>query len=85
MSDDSITSWGDLENCFKEQYGDHTNTSFILNEFNNIKKGQNESTFDFNVRFQKGMYKLFQVMRMEENVCITTYFNAFDSTNGLYS
>ena len=25
------------------------------------------------------MYKLFQVMRMEENVCITTYFNAFDS------
>ena len=25
------------------------------------------------------MYKLFQVMKMEENVCITTYFNAFDS------
>ena len=25
------------------------------------------------------MYKLFQVMRMEENVCITTYFNAFEN------
>ena len=25
------------------------------------------------------MYKLFQVMKMEEKVCITTYFNAFDS------
>ena len=50
-----------------------------MNEFNNIKKGKNESTFDFNVRFQKGMYKFFQVMKMEENVCITTYFNAIDS------
>ena len=59
MPDDSITSWGDLEKFFKEQYGDHTNIGFILNEFNNIKKGQNESTFEFNVRFQKEMYKLF--------------------------
>ena len=25
------------------------------------------------------MYKLFQVMKMEENVCFTTYFNAFDN------
>ena len=25
------------------------------------------------------MYKLFQVMRLDENVCLTTYFNAFDS------
>ena len=25
------------------------------------------------------MYKLFQVMKIEENVFITTYFNAFDS------
>ena len=63
---DSITSWSDLEKCFKEKYGDHTNDIFILNEFNNIKKGKNKSTFDFNVRFQKGMYKLFQVMKMEE-------------------
>ena len=62
---------GWFEKWFKEQYGDHMNVGFILNEFNNIKKGQNESTIDFNVRFQKGMYKLFQVMRMEENVCIT--------------
>lgn len=79
LPDDSICSWEDLEKCFEEQYGDHTNAGVILNEFKNIKKNQNESTFDFNVRFQKGMYKLFQVMRMEENVYITTYFNAFDS------
>ena len=59
LLDDSINSWEDLEKCFKEHYGDHTNAGFILNEFNNIKKSQNESTFDFNVRFQKGMYKLF--------------------------
>lgn len=79
LPDDSITSWSDLENFFKEQYVDHTNAGFILNEFDNIKKGKNESTFEFNVRFQKGIYKLFQVMKLEENVCITTYFNAFDS------
>ena len=68
-----------MEKLFKEQYGDNTNARFMLNEFNNIKKNPNESTFDFNVRFQKGMYKLFQVMRLNEDVCITTYFNAFDS------
>ena len=68
LPDDNITSWSDLEKFFKEQYGDHTNAGFILNEFINIKKGQNESTFDFNIRFQEGMYKLFQVMRLEENV-----------------
>ena len=58
MPDDIITSLGDLEKCFKEKYGDHTDAGFIMNEFNNSKKGQNESTFDFNVIFQKGMYKL---------------------------
>ena len=51
----------------------------MLNDFNNIKKNPNESTFDFNLRFQKGMYKLFQVMRLNEDVFLTTYFNAFDS------
>ena len=38
MPDENITSWGDLEKCFKEQYGYHINVGFILNEFNNIKK-----------------------------------------------
>ena len=59
LPDDSITSWSDFEKLFKEQYGDNTNARFMLNEFNNIKKNPNESTFDFNVRFQKGTYKLF--------------------------
>ena len=79
LPDDSVSSWSDLETLFKEQYGDKTNASFMLNDFNNIKKSPNESAFDFNVRFQKGMYKLFQVMRLNEDVCLTTYFNAFDS------
>lgn len=59
LLDDIISSWSDLEKKFKEQYGDNTNASFMLNNFNNIKKNLNEFTFDFNVRFQKGMYKLF--------------------------
>lgn len=49
LPDDSISSWDDFEKCFKEKYGDNTNASFILNEFNNIKKNQNETVFDFNV------------------------------------
>ena len=59
LPDESICSWSDLESLFKEQYGDETSVGFMLNDFNNIKKNPNESTFDFNVRFQKGMYKLF--------------------------
>ena len=51
----------------------------MFNEFNNIKKIPNDSTLDFNVRFQKGMYKLFQVMRLGKDVCLTTYFNTFES------
>ena len=51
----------------------------MLNEFNFVKKNPSESSFDFNVRFQKGMYKLFQVMRLNEDVFLTTYFNDFDS------
>ena len=54
----------------------------MLNDFNNIKKLQNESIPKFNARFQKSMYKLFQVMRLDYKVCITTYFNAFDSKMG---
>lgn len=50
----------------------------MLKKFNNIKKNQNESTFDFNLGLQKGMYKLFKVMRLDENVCLTTYLNLFD-------
>ena len=59
LPDDNIFSWSDLESLFKEQYGDDTSVGFMLNYFNNIKKNPNESTFDFNVRFQKGMHKLF--------------------------
>ena len=78
LPDDSIISWSDLESLFKEQYRANTNARFTLNYFNNIKKNPNESTFDFNMIFQKGMYKLFQVMRLNEDVYLTTYFNAFD-------
>ena len=78
LPNDSVASWSVLEKLFKEKYGDNTNAKFVLNEFNNIKKGENESTFDFNVRFQKGMYKLLQVMRLNEDVCLITYFNSFD-------
>lgn len=53
--DDSIGPWNDLENIFKEQYVENKNANFMLNEFNNIKNNPNESTFDLNVRFQKGM------------------------------
>ena len=31
------------------------------------------------MRFQKGMYKLFQVMRLGDDVCLTTCFISFDS------
>ena len=59
--------------------GDYTNLGFIMNEFNNIKKNHNESTFDFNVTFQKEIYKFFEVMKLDDNMCLTTYFNAFDN------
>ena len=59
LPDDNIFSWNDLESSSKEKYWDDTSARFIINDFNNIKKNPNESTFDFNVRFQKGMYKLF--------------------------
>lgn len=58
----SIGDWKDIECCFKEKYGDKKNPSYILTEFNNIKKLQNESVTDFNTRFQKRMYKMMQAM-----------------------
>lgn len=53
--------------------------SFILNEFNNIRKFDNEIVIDFNARFQKAMHRLYQVMRLDDNMCLNTYYNAFDS------
>lgn len=47
----SISSWRDLEHSFKEQYGDKPNTSYILNEFNKIKKFLDESILELNDRF----------------------------------
>jgi hypothetical protein len=82
--DNYISSWNDMVGCFKEHYGDQTNDGFIFNEFNTIKKNQNESNFNFNVRFQKGMHKLFQVMYLEERVCLITHFNVFDSKMEIY-
>ena len=49
----SIMDWKDNEYCFKEQYGDKVNQSYILSEFNNIKRLQNESVIELNNRFQK--------------------------------
>lgn len=75
----SIGSWEEFKNCFQEQYGDKTNVSFMLNEFNNIRKSENEIVTDFNARFQKAMHRLYQVMRLDDNMCLNTYYNAFDS------
>lgn len=58
----SIVDQKDIEYCFKEQYGDKKNQSYILSEFNNIKRFPNESITKFNTRFQKRMYKLMQAM-----------------------
>lgn len=75
---DSVGLWEEFKIIFQEQYGDKTNVSFMLNEFNNIRKSDNEAVTDFNARFQKAMHRIFQVMRLDENVCLTTYYNAFD-------
>lgn len=74
----SIIGRKDIEYCFKEQYGDKKNPSYILSEFNNIKKLPNESIIDFNTRFQKRMYKLMQAMRVDDKICIITHLNSFD-------
>ena len=58
----SIWDWKDIEYFFKEKYGDKLNQSYILTEFNNIKRLPNESVVEFNTRFQKRMYKLMQSM-----------------------
>ena len=47
----SIIYWKYMESFFKEQYGDKQNLSYILSEFNNIKKLPNESITKFNTRF----------------------------------
>ena len=54
----SIVDWKDIEYCFKEKYGENKNQSYILSEFNNIKRLPNESVTELNIRFQKMMYKL---------------------------
>lgn len=51
----------------------------MLNEFNNIRKYDNEVVIDFNVRFQKAMHRFYQVMRLDDNMCLNTYYNSFDS------
>ena len=60
LPESSIWDWKDIEYCFKEQYGDKLNQSYILTEFNNIKRFPNESVVEFNTRFHKRMYKLMQ-------------------------
>lgn len=75
---ESIASWNDLEQCFREKYGEKPNASYVLNDFKNIKKLPNESILEFNTRFQKGMYKLLLVINVGENVYLTTYFGVFD-------
>ena len=57
---------------------------YMLNDFNNIKKMQNASVPKFNAIFQKGMYKLFHVIQLDNKVCLKTYFNAFDSKIGYH-
>ena len=58
----SIVDQKDIEYCFNDQYGDKKNQSYILSEFNNIKRLSNESIIEFNNRFYKRMYKLMQAM-----------------------
>lgn len=51
----------------------------MINELNNIKKKPNKNGLNLNIIFKKGMHRLFQVMRLDKNVCLTIYFNAFNS------
>lgn len=51
----------------------------MMNEFNNIKKSPNQVVTDFKIKFQKVMHKLFQILRLDDNVFLTIYVNAFNS------
>lgn len=51
LPDRCIDTWDSFERYFKEQFGDMPNASFMLNEFNTIRKNYNESTAEFNMRF----------------------------------
>lgn len=62
---------------FKEQYGDQTDLRFRSSDFNNIKKGHNEMATEFNVRFQKEMYKFPRFLRPNERACLVVYSHAY--------
>lgn len=79
-----IDSWIEMKNAFRLQYGDKIDPTFLLSEFENIKKNPNESVHDFNTRFKKTLRRLSINIRPCDQSFLIKYANLFDKKAAYY-
>lgn len=78
MCDASISSWNEFKYMFKQQYGDHSDPKFALNEFKSIQKRSNESFENFNKRFLNIYNKIPNHLKPVDPMWLIFYINAYD-------
>jgi hypothetical protein len=67
---------------FLERWGDKQDISFILRNFTNIKKKENETVLEFNTRFTKAYHRIPTALRPNTDYALISYLEKFDGNLG---
>jgi hypothetical protein len=82
--DNTITSYTDFETAFKNRWGTKKDHSSMLNQFNTIKKKENETVREFNARFDTLRQQIPTDVISQEKGVLITYLNAYEGQHHFY-
>jgi len=67
---------------FLERWGDKHDISFILRNFTDINKKENETVLEFNTRFPKAYHRIPTTLRPNTDYALISYLEKFDGNLG---
>lgn len=78
LLDGCITSWENMKEAFRIQYGDRTDPRFLLENFETVKKNTIENVQEGNTGFNKILNRIHDNIRPSEQVSLIKYCDSFD-------
>jgi len=83
LTDGSVTSWAQLAEPFILEFNEVEDSFSLLTQFTSIKRFEQESILDFNIRFQKSWKRVPVSVRPQQSQDLMYYLRAFPTNLSL--
>jgi hypothetical protein len=83
LQNNSISGLNPFFEKFLERWGDKHDTSFLLRNFTDLNKKENEIVLEFNTRFAKAYHKIPATLKPNVEFALISYLEKFDGILGV--